>query len=103
MQPKRTEPEKNPWFLSGQSTDIRYTSIQAWTLMAWRLLENPQDIPPALVGADGLRVGLPWVRIWVDPRGLDPDPFTLTVFQPFEPDPSTNPPIVRKAVWRRSV
>jgi hypothetical protein len=70
--------------------------------LAWSLLENSQTIAPALVVEDGLRFGLPWLRVWEDPQGVgcDREPFTLTVFRSFSP---TQQPLVRKAVWQSRV
>ena len=68
---------------------------------AWSLLENSESIRPALGSTDGLRYGLPWMRMWDDAMGFgcEIEPFILTVFHPFLPDDQA---IVRKAIWERT-
>lgn len=68
---------------------------------AWSMLKSSESIAPKLVSEDGLRFGLPWMRIWDDAMGFgcDIEPFTVTVFDPFDEE---NQPLVRKAVWQRT-
>src|SRR5216683_2367732 len=97
---KPSQPQKDPWWLTGRVSPLRATTVQAWTLLAWSLLEHSDNIEPKLVGPKGLRYGLPWMRIWHDPRGVGclEEPSTLTVFHDF----SEKQPIVRKAIWQSS-
>src|SRR6266851_4800350 len=102
MQQKQNEPEKEPWFLSRRFSSIRATTVQAWTLMAWSLLDQSDNIEPPLKESNGLRLGLPWMRIWDDAMsfGCPHEPFTLTVFQSFT---SENKSFLRKAMWQRAL
>ncbi len=97
---KPSQPQKDPWWLTGRVSPLRATTVQAWTLLAWSLLEQSDEIEPKLIGPQDLRYGLPWIRIWDDALGFGcpHEPFTLTVFHDF----SEKQPILRKAVWRRT-
>lgn len=91
MSSRPSEQEETPWFRSWWSMGVR----------AWSMLKSSESIAPKLVSEDGLRFGLPWMRIWDDAMGFgfDIEPFTLTVFDPFDVE---NQPLVRKAVWQRT-
>jgi hypothetical protein len=101
MSQEPSDPPTTSWFLSSFSPpSINTRSARAWHLLAWDLLESSHVLAPALV-KNGLRFGLPWMRIWVDPGGLcEMEPFTLTLFRPFDP---RDQPIVRKAVWHSTI
>ncbi len=66
---------------------------------AWSCLNNSGAIDPK-ISRD-----YPRLRLWDDPMGLgwlEVDPKTLTVFEMFTDDHQRRP-VVREAVWRRSV
>jgi hypothetical protein len=89
--------ENESWSPTGRWTGFLATSTRSWSLLAWSLLENSDNIAPRLLQPNGCRFGLPRLRIWADPCGLwGGEPYTLTVYQPWLKEQS----IVRKAHWR---
>jgi hypothetical protein len=97
---KPNQPQKDPWWLTGPVSPLRATTVKAWTLLAWSMLEQSDEIEPKLLGPQRARYGLPWIRFWEDALGFGCpyEPFSLTVFHDF----SEKQPILRKAVWQRT-
>jgi hypothetical protein len=82
--------------------DPRHLSWQAISALAWwRLNRSGELSPPVGHGRDFH--GRPRLRLWDDAMGLGggSEPMTLTVFRPIFSE--TGAPMVREAIWQRSV
>jgi hypothetical protein len=84
------------------SDDPRHLSWQAISALAWWRLNRSGELNPT-VGHGRDFHGAQRLRLWDDAMGLGggSEPMTLTVFRPMFSE--TSDPIVREAIWQRSV
>ena len=84
------------------SDDLRHLSWQAINALAWWRLNRSEELNPT-VGHGRDFHGTQRLRFWDDAMGfgVGSEPMTLTVFTPMFSE--TSDPLVREAIWQRSV